>query len=125
MQRLLAGLTVLAVSLGIAAGTAYAATDGQFALDGDFAALTGASSFATTPSCPLGATMNIVAHEDDDLLFLSPDLIHDVQAGRCVRTVFVTAGAFPGATDYGGQREAGSRAANALMAGVANSWTTT
>jgi LmbE family N-acetylglucosaminyl deacetylase len=69
--------------------------------------------------------MNIVAHEDDDLLFLSPDLIHDVQAGRCVRTVFVTAGAFPGDTDYGGQREAGSRAANALMAGVANSWTTT
>ena len=89
------------------------------------AALVTGSTFAATPSCPLGATMNIVAHEDDDLLFLSPDLIHDVQAGRCVRTVFVTAGAFPGDTDYGAQREAGSRAANALMAGVANSWTTT
>ena len=125
MQRLLAGLTVLAVSLGVAAGRADAATGGQFALNGDFAALTGAATFAATPSCPLGATMNIVAHEDDDLLFLSPDLLHDVQAGRCVRTVFVTAGAFSGDTDYGAQREAGSQAAYALMAGVANSWTTT
>ena len=69
--------------------------------------------------------MNIVAHEDDDLLFLSPDLIHDVQAGRCVRTVFVTAGAFSGDTDYGAQREAGCASGHAVMAGVANSWTTT
>jgi len=24
--------------------------------------------------------MNIVAHEDDDLLFMNPDLIHEIQA---------------------------------------------
>src|SRR5205085_11614279 len=53
------------------------------------AATTGA---AATAACPSGATMNIVAHQDDDLLFLSPDLLHDVQSARCVRTVFVTAG---------------------------------
>ena len=36
--------------------------------------------------------MQIVAHPDDDLLFQSPDLLHDVVGGKCVRTVFVTAG---------------------------------
>jgi len=81
-------------------------------------------------SCSRGATMNIVAHEDDDLLFLSPDLLHDIQSGKCVRTVFVTAGdaaeRVGGTTDqmrqYWMAREAGSRAAYALMAGVRNSW---
>ena len=38
--------------------------------------------------CPQGTTLNIVAHQDDDLLFLSPDLLHNIQAGRCVRTVY-------------------------------------
>src|ERR1700694_2302046 len=46
----------------------------------------------TTVSATSGTTLNIVAHEDDDLLFLSPDLLHAIQAGRAVRTVFVTAG---------------------------------
>src|SRR5436190_970630 len=40
--------------------------------------------------CPAGATMNIVAHPDDDLLFQSPDVLHDVQSGKCVRTVYVS-----------------------------------
>ena len=39
-----------------------------------------------------GPTLNVVAHEDDDLLFLSPDLLHVIQAGGSVRTIFVTAG---------------------------------
>src|SRR5215475_11483965 len=50
-----------------------------------------ASAAVAEPECN-GRSMNIVAHEDDDLLFLSPDLIHDIQSGRCVRTIFVTAG---------------------------------
>ena len=74
--------------------------------------------------------MNIVAHEDDDLLFLSPDLLHDVRSGGCVRTVIVTAGdaseRIAGTTDqrrkYWMAREAGSRAAYALMRGVKNAW---
>ena len=74
--------------------------------------------------------MNIVAHEDDDLLFLSPDLLHDIQAGRTVRTVFITAGDaadnVAGGADqlrkYWMAREAGNRAAYALMNGVPNSW---
>jgi LmbE family N-acetylglucosaminyl deacetylase len=69
--------------------------------------------------------MDVVAHPDDDLLFLSPDLLHDVQAGRCVRTVFVTAGERGGDLDLLATREAGIKAAYAQMAGVSNSWTTT
>jgi LmbE family N-acetylglucosaminyl deacetylase len=68
--------------------------------------------------------MNVVAHEDDDLLFLSPDLLHDVQSSRCVRTVFVTAGDADRGVAYWMGREAGVRAAYARMAGVANAWST-
>ena len=32
--------------------------------------------------CVRGGTLNIVAHEDDDLLFLSPDLIRDIRGGK-------------------------------------------
>ena len=50
----------------------------------------GEASAAT--NCSAGSTMTIVAHEDDSLLFLSPDLMHAIQGGLCIRTVFVTAG---------------------------------
>ena len=74
--------------------------------------------------CPTGRMLNIVAHEDDDLLFLSPDLLHDIHAGKCVRTIFVTAGNDGKGPAYWRQgREAGSRAAYAEMAGVRDAWT--
>ena len=71
----------------------------------------------------IGRTLNIVAHEDDDLLFLSPDLLHAIQLGRAVRTIFLTAGDSGAATDYWQSREFGVQAAYAQMCGVANSWT--
>jgi LmbE family N-acetylglucosaminyl deacetylase len=74
------------------------------------------------PTCSKGVTMNFVAHEDDDLLFQSPDLIHDIQNGRCVRTVFLTAGDAGENATYWMAREAGARAAYANMSGVNNSW---
>ncbi|OGM25932.1 hypothetical protein A2627_02290 [Candidatus Woesebacteria bacterium RIFCSPHIGHO2_01_FULL_39_28] len=74
-------------------------------------------------SCPNGTTLNIVAHEDDDLLFLSPDLFHNIQAGKCIVTVFVTSGDANGSSFYWLGRENGSKAAYAQMAGVSNSWT--
>lgn len=70
-----------------------------------------------------GRTLNIVAHQDDDLLFLSPDLLHAIQSGRTVRTVFLTAG--DAGTDLWQTREAGVQAAYAQMCGVANAWTQT
>jgi hypothetical protein len=41
---------------------------------------------------PFGSYMQIVAHQDDDLLFMSPDLRDTVNAGRATTTVYVTAG---------------------------------
>jgi LmbE family N-acetylglucosaminyl deacetylase len=41
---------------------------------------------------PAGSYMQIVAHQDDDLLFMSPDLQDTVNAGRKTTTVYVTAG---------------------------------
>ena len=71
-----------------------------------------------------GGIVNVVAHEDDDLLFQSPDLLNDISAGRCVRTLFVTAGDAGLGDFYWAEREDGAEAAYAWMAGVANSWTT-
>jgi LmbE family N-acetylglucosaminyl deacetylase len=94
----------------------------------------GTTAWAAAPAAAAAASgtriMNIVAHEDDDLLFLSPDLLHDIQAGKTVRTVFITAGdaadQIAGGADqqrrYWLAREAGNRAAYAQMAGVPNTW---
>ncbi|MGB7964368.1 MAG: PIG-L family deacetylase, partial [Propionicimonas sp.] len=78
---------------------------------------------AQAATCPGGA-LHVVAHPDDDLLFMSPDLLHDLQSGRCVRSVFLTSGDGGGPLAVGQTREAGIEAAYAQMAGVANSWTT-
>lgn len=74
------------------------------------------------PFC-LQKRMNIVAHQDDDLIFQSPDLLEAIAAGACVRTVYVTAGDAGLGEAYWREREEGSRAAYAVMGGVANSWT--
>ena len=71
-----------------------------------------------------GGTLNISAHTDDDLLFISPDLLNDLSAGRCVRTLYVSAGDADLDPDYWAQRERGIEAAYASMAGVPNTWTT-
>jgi LmbE family N-acetylglucosaminyl deacetylase len=68
-------------------------------------------------------SLNIVAHEDDDLLFFSPIVLHEVQTGLSVRTIFLTAGDAGQGADYWMSRQEGSKAAYAQMSGVANSWT--
>ncbi len=81
----------------------------------------GAASAAT--NCSAGSTLITVAHEDDSLLFLSPDLIHAINNGRCVRTVFFTAGDAGMGQSYWSSREQGVEAAYAQMAGVPDTWT--
>src|SRR5437762_8431694 len=73
--------------------------------------------------CPAGATMNIVAHPDDDLLFQSPDVLDDIQSGKCVRTVYLTAGerGDPARLQV---RESGIEQALGQMAGAPNEMTT-
>jgi LmbE family N-acetylglucosaminyl deacetylase len=74
---------------------------------------------------PTKRVLNIVAHEDDDLLFLNPDLLHVIQASHNVRTIYLTAGDTGVGVNYRRKREVGVLAAYAQMCGVANSWTET
>jgi len=69
------------------------------------------------------SVMTVVAHEDDSLLFQSPDLLHAIQNGSCVRSVYVTAGDAGSGMPYAISRENGVEAAYAEMAGVADNWT--
>lgn len=70
-------------------------------------------------------TVNVVAHEDDDLLFINPDVNMDVTGGKRTITVFLTAGDAGRGTQYYQDREAGARAAYAQMGGYNNTWNTT
>ena len=64
----------------------------------------------------------VVAHPDDDLLFMNPDVSGSIDSGRGVVTVFLTAGDDGRDSQYWQQREQGVRAAYAAMAGAANDW---
>ncbi len=79
------------------------------------------SASAATPCT--GGSLTVVAHTDDDLLFLNPHILQDIQAGRCTRVVYTTAGEAGEGAAYWGSLESGIRATYAQMAGVANRWT--
>ena len=68
--------------------------------------------------CPKDTIMNIVAHQDDDILFMNPDLIHSLRDGNCVRSVYLTAGDSGSGRLYWLGREEGSKAAYAEMLGI-------
>jgi GlcNAc-PI de-N-acetylase len=79
------------------------------------AALSGRSKCAAT-------TLNVVAHEDDDILFMNPDVHGDILAGRCIRTIYLTAGDAGESTAYWQGREKAAKAAYADMYGVPDVW---
>ncbi|MBB5077246.1 PIG-L family deacetylase [Nonomuraea endophytica] len=73
--------------------------------------------------------VQVVAHADDDLLFMSPDLFGAVAGGRVTTTIYLTAGEGPtGVEDdrdpraYVRDRQEGIKAAYAYLAGVPNVW---
>ncbi len=71
------------------------------------------------------ATLSIVAHPDDDLLFMNPDIISDIRAGKKTWVIYLTAGnttTGSGGLAYADQRIQGLRAAYATAAQVANTW---
>lgn len=76
----------------------------------------------TTVQCANNTTLNVVAHQDDDLLFLSPDLIHAIAAKNCIRSVYLTAGDAGLPYSYWHSREIAVEAAYAYMYGVPNVW---
>ncbi len=67
-------------------------------------------------------SLNVVAHQDDDLLFMNPDILGDIAAGRCIRTVYVTAGDAGAGRAYWQSRDMGARAAYADMYNVPSVW---
>jgi LmbE family N-acetylglucosaminyl deacetylase len=72
--------------------------------------------------CSGPTIMNFVAHEDDDLLFMNPDLIHSIKVGNCIRTVYLTAGDAGNSAFYYLSREQGSEAAYSEMTGTKYTW---
>ncbi|MFD7085506.1 ricin-type beta-trefoil lectin domain protein [Streptomyces sp. NPDC059918] len=67
-----------------------------------------------------------MAHQDDDLLFISPEVQRLLRARCFAGTVYLTAGdagrPFAGGDSYVRRREQGLRAAYARMAGAPNRW---
>ncbi|GAB7180767.1 hypothetical protein ATKI12_0598 [Kitasatospora sp. Ki12] len=63
--------------------------------------------------------VQIVAHQDDDLLFMNPDLSNSIRAGLKVTTVYVTGGAAGSGAAFAAHRQDGARLAYARMAGEA------
>jgi LmbE family N-acetylglucosaminyl deacetylase len=66
-----------------------------------------------------------MAHEDDDLLFMNPDIQQSIRSTHTVTAIYLTAGDAGGTQDYWEGREAGIRAAYAAMAKARDSWTFT
>jgi LmbE family N-acetylglucosaminyl deacetylase len=112
---MIGGAIMAALRLSVSAIGAVALCTALF-----FASAVTTAEAAETCTSP---AMYVAAHEDDTLLFQSPDLLRDVQSDHCVRTVFVTAGDAGKAAEYWEGREEGAEAAYAQMAGVANQWT--
>ncbi len=78
---------------------------------------------ANTADCSLGTLVMVVAHLDDDLLFVNPGISGKLKAGWCVTTVHLIGGANGANFDYVKLREKGTRLAYARMACVADDWT--
>lgn len=92
--------------------------------------LVGAPAAAEAKQNQTTTTLSFPAHPDDDLLFMSPDITSDVQAGYNVWVVYLTAGELPCGEGfpscgmaYADMRIQGERAAYARAARVPNEWT--
>jgi LmbE family N-acetylglucosaminyl deacetylase len=76
----------------------------------------------TNTICEGPTIMNIVAHQDDDLLFMNPSILHDIRSGYCIRTIYLTAGDAGSSSPYWLSREKGSEAAYSYMLGGNQIW---
>lgn len=92
-----------------------------------------AATAVTAAPCSAGRVLNVVAHHDDDLIFLTPDLINDLaNPDVCVRTLFLVGSYYsrdvaPHPRDldkytYMESRERGVRQAYQAAAGASGSW---
>ncbi|MCK2237525.1 MULTISPECIES: PIG-L family deacetylase [unclassified Crossiella] len=79
---------------------------------------------AARPESDTARFMQVIAHADDDLIFMNPDLTAGIRAKKPTVAVYLTAGETdkPDANGYAAQRQAGTRSAYARMAGVPDRW---
>lgn len=81
-----------------------------------------AQAAPTLEQCHGIKDLAFVAHLDDDLLFMNPDIASNIQAGGCVRLVYLTASDAGEGEPYMLGREKGVRSAYAYMAGKPDEW---
>lgn len=74
------------------------------------------------PACPGGDVLSVWAHYDDDLIFGNPALAAELDAGSCLRALFLSAGDAGRGIDYATGRELGLRAAYDLLLGRSGPW---
>jgi LmbE family N-acetylglucosaminyl deacetylase len=67
-------------------------------------------------------TMIVVAHQDDNLLFMLPDEFQDFSPGSAVETVYLTAGDAGRGSAFWHMRERAALAATAALAHAKDSW---
>ncbi|MFM0672768.1 PIG-L family deacetylase [Paraburkholderia sediminicola] len=77
---------------------------------------------ARAADCGAGTLVTVVAHLDDDLLFVDPAISERLDAGWCITTVHLIGGANGADFAYVQTRERASRLAYARMAGVPDEW---
>ncbi|WP_025601088.1 RICIN domain-containing protein [Burkholderia sp. WSM2230] len=77
---------------------------------------------ARAANCNAGTLVTVVAHLDDDLLFVDPAISERLDAGWCITTVHLIGGANGANFSYVLTRERASRLAYARMAGVPDVW---
>ena len=87
-------------------------------------AASAATSAPSLEACHGIKDMAFVAHLDDDLLFMNPDIASNIEAGGCVRIVYLTASDAGEGDGYMLGREKGVRAAYAYMARQPDLWST-
>lgn len=89
------------------------------------AVLFGAVTTARADVAPPESTSILVvaAHQDDDILVSTPDLVAALAEDRLTQTLYLTSGdaGFP-CTNYTRSRELGAKAVHAKLAGVPNRW---
>lgn len=72
--------------------------------------------------CPAGTLFTIWAHYDDDLIFGSPTIPDALDAGQCVRTLYLTGSDAGMGLGYGYGREDGLRAAYDVILNAPLEW---
>lgn len=80
---------------------------------------------APPPDCSASRDLIVVAHQDDDLLFMNPDIADTIALGGCVRVVYLTASDRGEGEGYMAGRERGVQAAYAHIAQAPDHWVAT